>query len=398
MPAPPFGQQYPPGGGVPEGKKRNNVLFFGSIAGGVIAAVVVVAVILAVTGVFASPDPKATAAKRLSEAAKALGGYQSAKYKGTVTSGADSLVGDFKVISNGSVSADVTWGGDQAQFIDVDGSVFVKSDANYWKTTANYQPIGSAATVDTSKWGRRGGDSISFNFQQLTPGNVASAMRGKTKKDIVTTVKTNYGGGKALKVSTGTYVYYLTADGPARLLRVEDHGAINYALDVDAPGGANAMSELQTSINQLSDSFDATAIVVPGAYSDVSFTPSSASLKQKITVTHPTGGGSQTSVTAVYGFFKDQAGNNKIDQCTATGTPGSDGSLQLSCSASDSDWTSFASGAANGVQIWYKYVSFTVGGATSGDIQTLLKDLTSPATGGGGSGSSGQSSGGGISG
>lgn len=372
----PFPQQgFGPGYGPPP-RQRNNALLVGGIVGGVIVLVVIVMLGLVVGGVFSTEDPKVTAAKRLAEAAKNLAPAKAVKYHGTLTSGSDSLDGDFKVTSSGRTSASVTWSGSQAQFILVDDNLFVKSDSNYWKSVAAYAPQGSGNTVDASKWGKRAASAVTFDFRSyLTAGSMAAKLRGITKLSITSSVKTTSNGVNVLKVSTYGSVYYVSADGAARLLRVENSSVPSYALDVDVQGGSDTLTELRNNINALKDSFDTTALMIPEKVAFGRCESDACTINQKVTVTRSPAPVSPGPITAHYTFTKQDQNGAKLGECTATGTPGADGTVTLSCNLTGSAWSSYWGDTSIDRKVWAKPDAYTAGGASDNDIQSMLGAL-----------------------
>jgi hypothetical protein len=320
-----------------------------------------------------------TAIDRLNQAAAVLKPAQGIHYHGSLTAGSATLDGDFKVTANGSTSASVDWNTDQAQLIAVGANIFVKSDVNYWTSTVGYFPVGASNTVDPTRWGRRSPTALPFDFQRyLSPPALAASMRGKNKAGIASTATTTLGRTKALTVTTGGIVYYLTADGDARLLKIENNGYPGYQLTVDPAGGADAVTELQSQITRLNTSFDTTATITTGKFSDPGYAPTYATATMTIKVSR-TDNLPQTPVTATFEFDKDNPSRDKIDQCTATATPGLDNSAQLSCTVADTAWTSFTSGVTSTTIIYLKAAAFTTLGATNDEIQAMLKELTSPS-------------------
>lgn len=354
-------------------------MLIATIAGAAAVLLIVVAVGILIATNLPQEDPKVTAVKRLTDAASALSGAKAVRYSGSITSGSDQMNGDFKVTSGGRTSASVTWGGSQATFIMLDDSLFVKSDSTYWKTVANYYPQGTANSVDASKWGKRPTSAVSFDFKNyLTPASLAGKLRGVTKFSITSKpINTTTNGAKALEVATTDATYFVTADGPAKVLRVASNGFPTYSLDVDVPGGADATTDLRGHVNELKDSFDTTAFVSGQKIQFGTCDANSCTVKQTVTVVRTPAPTSQGPISAHYTLSKNQDGSGKVDECSATGTPGTDGTVQLSCTVNDSSWTHYASG---GSSIWATPDAYTATGASNDDITSMLSGLDKEST------------------
>jgi hypothetical protein len=325
-----------------------------------------IVVVLVVVGRVAS-DPKAEAVKNLSAAATRLSSAPGLKFHGSVTSSSDTLDGDFKVTPGGRTSASVTWDGSKIDLMALDENLFVKGDATFWSTNANYTPKWNF--IDGTRWGRMAPYNFSFDFKQnLSPTALAQKLRQLSKLSITSQAKTSVGGVSTLKVVTSSVTYYVSNDDSPRLLRVDSTSYPRFSVDVTQLSAGDVTGDLRTGVAALKNSFDTSRTA---SIEKVRFGTCNISSCRIYTKVWSTGVSSSPVPITVYTTITSQkakAGTHYGD-CSTTGIVDSYSAIEVSCKVSGGNWPSARTGTT-----WAHSDALTAG-ASSTEIQTMLNNI-----------------------
>jgi hypothetical protein len=375
---PPFPQPGQPGpGGFYQGgppPKKGNGLLIGLLAGGGVFVVILIVVVLLVSGVFGGKTESAS--KRLQDAAKSLSTAKGVKYNGQITSTDATLSGAFEVTSSGKAGFTGSWSDSQISFLDMgDNQTYVKGDATFWDTKADFSPTNASDYIDGKRWGRLSSYKMNFDFNKnLTPTAISQQINQISSYSIKSTVKTKVGGTSAQKITTYEGSYYVSASGTPKLLRVESTGYPSYALDLDSSSPDTVSTDLKSKVGELKNSFD-------GSYEPTTTETGSDNCRHSATACtvtvhvfqSRTGSTGSVPVNVHVWLTADTSTGKKIDTCDQTGSISSS-STDVICTMSSSGWKSWA-GSGTGTKWFYYHATAVVGGASDGDIQAMQTAL-----------------------
>lgn len=354
----------------PAPRPANNGLLIALLAGGGCLAILIVIAVLVATGVL-THDERGAAADRLAAAAQRLTTARVVGLRGTVTSGTNKLNGDMAVTRGGRVTGTVTWSGQSVQLIAVNSVMYVKGSADFWRD----QGDGDDRWIGSGRWGLLGPTPVDLTIRQhLTPGAIARELRGVSRYTVKDTKRTSVRGTPALKVSTTTGSFYVSAGDSPRLLRIETTYP-QVALDVteyDGDGGG-PVAELRERIKQLKGSFDPAQRTRVDKVGWGSCAVAGCTVHSDVRSTR--GEASTIRVTVFVRLTANDKNGRKLGECSASGTVTSAASVRVSCRVTSAAWSRFRGGS--GFRRWWAHAEAMPGGAADRDIQTMLNGLDS---------------------
>jgi hypothetical protein len=333
-----------------------------------------VALAALVTGGLLSRDDRTSAIDRLAAAAGRLSGVRAVGLLGMVSSGSDQLDGDLKVTRGGRLTGTVTWSGERIQLISVDGVMYVKGSAAFWRAEGDV--TSGDRWITSGRWGRLGATTIDTTVRQhLTPQAIAGLMREVSRYTVERTARTSVRGTRALKISTADDSFYVSAEGSPRLLRLETtypETAVDVTESTGSDGGA-AVVELRSRINQLKRSFDPaqrTRVINVGWGGCAA---SGCTVHADVRSTR--GDASAIRVTVFVRLTAGSRSGRKLGECSGSGTVISDAAIRVTCRVSSRAWSTFWNDST--VRRWWGHAEAMAGGATDRDIRTMLGGLSS---------------------
>ncbi|MFC0040414.1 hypothetical protein [Actinomadura rayongensis] len=360
---PPF---YGPGGPPPPGPPAKRGMGGGAIAAIVVGALVVIVALAVVVVVIVaaggkSPKEQLTAAADKVAAARAL------TYKGSITSGSDTLQGELTVTKGGRATGPITWDGSQVTLLAADDKTFVKADSSYWKDkiTSTSDP---SWFLSGQQWGRLGSSDLTLNFKtSLTPTVIADKLREAARLNRKP-VKTTNGGRKALKFTTGSATLYLTDSDDPELIRYE---SLFPRVQADVQVADNSViSDLRQEMSQLGDSFDVSSRPSIAQWKKGNCNSTSGCLVEA-QVRPPAGLDGPTEIQLRFNITAFTLTGRDLGNCTAKVTVSGDSPVWTRCEVVSSAWTDWAKKGGT----FYKHVEYKVAGVSSSDIQTMQTNL-----------------------
>ncbi|MBW8485092.1 hypothetical protein [Actinomadura parmotrematis] len=359
---PPGGQPGPGMYGAPPPKKSGSGALIALLVGG---AVVIVLLLVVVVVVVASGGKSAT--EKMRTAALTVSNARTITYKGTLSSGTDSLQGDTTVTKSGRAGGAVSWSGSNVTLLTADGKTFVKADSTYWKTKLSSSS--STYFLSGQQWGRLSSTDLTVDFKQLTPAMVASKMRQAVTLRVKPT-KATLQGRKALKFTSALSTFYITDEDSPKLLRYESsYPRVSADTEVkDTAAGASDVSTLRSQAGELRDSFDSSVRPTVSEYTHKLCNANSSSCRVRGKVRVLLGSGGPVKVEVRYSLTGSSYTGKDLGSCTTSVTvSGSDGTW-AECSVRSSEWAAFSRGSTS---TYYQHSDFKVTGISDSELSSL---------------------------
>ncbi|WP_019632707.1 hypothetical protein [Actinomadura atramentaria] len=366
---PPPGQQFPPGAG-PMGPPPKRGMGGGAIAaivGGVLALVLIIAVVVVVVVVSGGKSPE----EQLNAAAAKLSTARALTYKGSITSGGETLKGELTVTKGGRATGPVTWDGTNVTLLAADDKLFVKGDSSFWrdKLTSTSSPW----FLSGQQWGKLDSSDLRIDYNaSLAPAVLSSKLRSAARLKPKKPIKATVGGRKALKFSTGSATLYLSDSNDPELIRYESLFP-NIQADVSI-ADSSAINTMRQTMGELSDAFDASARPSIASWNKSNCGDSSGGCAVSAKIQPPSGLTGSTEIEVRFTINGNSPTGPNLGNCTTKITVSGDSSVTAGCKVTGSAWNNWAKGAKNGT-LFYKSAQYKVAGATSSDIQSMQSNL-----------------------
>jgi hypothetical protein len=207
-----------PGAAAPPRDRRRRGLMLGITAA---VAVVVGAAAAGAVTLLSKTESPATIAR---QAGQALASAPALTLTGTIA-GQDA---NLTVTRAGTVEGRYTQDGNRVTRVTINDVTYLKAPAAFWRSVV-LDPF--SAQQAGGNWAKALGSAVIMTFDSLTPGQIGRALEHAGNHPRV--VAGTLGGTKVIKLTEHGTVYYISAAGPNRLLRVGGvSGATPYSFDV----------------------------------------------------------------------------------------------------------------------------------------------------------------------
>ena len=337
---PGFGQPMPPGGPRPPKSGKGPLI---AVLGAAVALVLVLAVVLLIVA-DGKGDDKAkalTPQQKSAQVVTQLNSLSGLRYTGTYDASGTSVQADLSVTRAGTASGTLTVSGDVVDAMLLDGDLYVKAPAAFWR---NQPEVGEDALGDfADKWAKAPSSLRSFDIRRLlVPAALGQALQ--QAKPLVppsgAPTAEPVAGTRAIAFEGLEAQYYVSDTAPYRLVKIKAGGAQVFDFDVAelTSDSAGALyTELKDKVrNGLAGALDPVAKIKPtSTASNSNCSASGCTVRRKISNTGPT-----ATVTYVARIWRDKGGGRTLGECTKTQSVRA-GSSTLECRVTSGGWKSW---------------------------------------------------------
>jgi hypothetical protein len=280
---------------------------------------------------------------------------------------------DLTVTKAGTVEGSYTQNGNPLTRITINGVTYLKAPAAFWKAetinpTADSQAAGN--------WAKAPAAAVNMSFYSLTPGQISRTLErvGNQPRFVDATL----GGTKVIKLSDHGVTYYITANSPNRLIRIDGgSGTTNYSFDV-TPLNATTIGPVFTilhgDVQGLQGAVDPGAIVLP--LEKIRFDSncnanSSCTVSNKVSVTDLDSPKVLLKMTVDFSGTKN---GSAFATCTDTVSAAAGSDVTTTCGLGGSVWSGWVNSHSGNFVTWAEgHFEATVNSA--GDVATLQNEL-----------------------
>jgi len=324
-----------------------------------VALVLVLAVVLIV--VAGKDDEKTvslTPQQKSSQVVSKLNSLPGLRYTGTYAASGTSIQADLSVTRAGTAAGTLTVGGDVVDAMLLDGDLYVKAPAAFWR---GQREVGSESVEDfADKWAKAPTSLRGFDIRRLlVPAAVGQALQQASPLVPPSGAPTAepVSGRPALAFEGAEARYYVSDNAPYQLVKLKASGAEIFDFDV-AELTADSVGTLYTELKDkvrdgLAGALDPASGITPALQAtNADCNSSGCTVKRKVDNSGPT-----ATVTYLAKIWSDKDGKKELGRCTKTQSVRR-GSSTLECRITSDGWKKWVRAIKPGTRSRYYFNSW----------------------------------------